>query len=286
MDPDTLRLILVLLGVALVAGIYLWDRYKRAAPPVMKQRRAPAVGSFDTAAEPKSSVARKEPRLDRESESDVVAIDAVAEKIAGDSIDPDPREPTSAALDPEPADIGDWGESVAADEPQMAMDLNFDAHGDNDYLSTDPALRDDVERKLIVINLAARNDGIAGPAIEKACSALHLALGDMSIFHRHDGSNGKVLFSVASMVEPGSFPAGDMNGFSTPGLTLFTQLPGARDGVEIYDQMLVTAKRLAELLEAECQDERHNKLTRQMEEHMRESIIEHRRKIRLARSRH
>ena len=48
---------------------------------------------------------------------------------------------------------------------------------------------------------------------------------------------------------------------------------------------LSTAERLADLLHAELQDERHNKLTRQMQEHTRESIIEHRRKIRLARSR-
>ena len=284
MDPDILRLILVLLGVALVAGIYLWDRYKRAAAPLMKQRRAPAVGSFDVA--PKQESRREEPRLGRDGERDTLVAEDLAEAIVEAPIEPSAGEPTHTTLDPDPADLGDWDNTVVADESQLAMELNFDAHGDNDYLSTDPALQDEVERKIIVINLAARNTGIPGPAIEKACGALHLVLGDMSIFHRHDGGTGKVLFSIASMVEPGNFPADDMNDFNTPGLTLFTQLPGARDGVEIYDQMLATAKRLAELLDAECQDERHNKLTRQMEEHMRESIIEHRRKIRLARSRH
>jgi cell division protein ZipA len=88
------------------------------------------------------------------------------------------------------------------------------------------------------------------------------------------------------MVEPGSFPTGDTSAFKTPGLSIFTQLPGVRDGVEIYDEMLATANRLAALLHGELQDERHNKLTRQMEKHTRESIIEHRHKVKLARSRH
>jgi hypothetical protein len=39
-------------------------------------------------------------------------------------------------------------------------------------------------------------------------------------------------------------------------------------------------------LRAEVQDERRNKLTRQMQEHTREAIIEHERKVKLARRRH
>ena len=54
-----------------------------------------------------------------------------------------------------------------------------------------------------------------------------------------------------------------MAAFTTPGLSLFTQLPGVRDGIEIYNDMLAVGGRLATLLHAELQDERHNKLTRQ-----------------------
>ena len=153
-------------------------------------------------------------------------------------------------------------------------------------LNTDPALYDEVERKIVVINIVRRDGGLSGTMIEKACAAAGLSLGDMSIYHRQVTGSGQVLFSMASMVEPGTFPADGMAGFSTPGLTLFTQLPGIRDGIEIYDEMLAAAERLAKLLQAELQDEGHNKLTRQMQEHTRESIIEHRRKIKLARSRH
>ena len=283
MDPDLIRLILVVLGVSLVAGIYLWDRYKRSAPRPRASRRPPESVSIDPVEVDAVERDRAEPTM-----GDVVesipemrveaAHDRVATGTGGSDVRPD--------LDPEPADIGDWSESGADQDPQFSMDLNFDAHGDSDYLSTDPALYDEVERKIVVINLVRRDGSLSGAAIEKACSAVGLVLGDMSIYHRHEGGSGRVLFSMASMVEPGVFPAGEMSGFSTPGLSLFTQLPGVRDGVEIYNEMLTAGQRLATLLNAEMQDEQHNKLTRQMQEHTRESIIEHRRKIKLARSRH
>jgi cell division protein ZipA len=107
----------------------------------------------------------------------------------------------------------------------------------------------------------------------------------MSIYHCEDPGGRGVLFSMASMVEPGVIPFDALDSYETPGLSMFTQLPGVRDGVEIYDRMLVAARRLAQDLGAELQDDRHNKLTRQMQDHVRESIIEHRRRLQLARSR-
>lgn len=269
MAPDTIRLILLLLGVLLVVGIYLWDRFKRRPPrPRRVRRSAPSLpagavhGTAEAGAEP----------ADETVWQDRAAGVASAAR--------------AAAVDPEPADIGDWSVPASDSDPQVAMDLHFDAHGDSDYLSTDPALYEEVERKIVVINVVARDAEFSGAAIERACAANQLRLGDMSIYHRHDGASGKVLFSVASMVEPGVFPGDAMATFHTPGLSLFTQLPGARDGVEIYTQMLDVATRLAELLHGEMRDERHNKLTLQMQTHTREAIVEHRRRVQLARSRH
>lgn len=282
MDPDLVRLILLVLGVLLVAGIYLRDRYKRSMPRPHAFKRSPPGISIDNESLDDGPRSRHEPKMDQ-------TLESIPEMRLDEDDGPDdmpaPRHP-DPVLDPEPLDLGEWSAAAARDtDPQVAMDLNFDAHGDSDYLSTDPALYDEVERKIIVINVVAREGKFAGAAIEKACAAVHLSLGDMSIYHRREGKGGRVLFSVASMIEPGSFPAGGMAGFATPGLSLFTQLPGVRDGVEIYEEMLATANRLALLLHGELRDERHNKLTRQMEKHTRESIIEHRRKIKLARSR-
>ena len=281
MDPDVVRLILVLLGILLVAGIYLWDRYKRAMPRPRAPRRAEKATSMDARPAPVDRAAvRAEPRLDATPAAD--DHDVLAESVA---LDPEPGR-TGALPDPEPPAPGDWAVETPDQDAQAALDLRFDAHGDGDYLATETTLPDEIEPLIVVVNLAAPEGGFSGAAIEKACSAAGLVFGDMSIYHFHDPASGRVMFSMASSVEPGSFPADDMARFTTPGLSLFTQLPGVCDGLKIYDQLLQTAHRLAGLLRAEVQDERRNKLTRQMQEHTREAIIEHQRKIRLARRRH
>jgi cell division protein ZipA len=280
MDPDLLRFLLVVLGVVLVLGIYLWDRYKRALPPARNRRVINEPVIFD---DPPVEPVYRETQQDDPRPSDPVP--AAVEEV---ELPQDGPVETVNSLDPDPApeEIDAWSETADREEPQMTMGLNFDAHGDGDYLTTDPALQDDVERKLIVIHLTAPQGMLAGPAIAAACEAVGLVLGDMSIYHRVDESSGSTLFSLASMVEPGTIPTEGLADFKTPGLAMFTQLPGARDGVQIYDEMLQVADRMAGLLHAEIRDERRNKLTRQMRDHMRESIIDHRQRVRLARSRH
>ena len=283
MDSNLVRLVLIALGVVLVVGIYLWDRYKRAAPRVRRVKRVPEAMSIDADGLQDESPQLTEPAMDDAVESiPEMRIDDEAE-AAGRA---KPARRAKPVLDPDPADLGEWSGVQTESEPQFSMDLRFDAHGESNYLHTDPALADDVARKIIVINVKALDGALAGTAIEGACREVGLVHGEMSIYHRHDGGSDRVLFSMASMVEPGIFPIDDMAAFTTPGLSLFTQLPGVRDGIEIYNDMLAVGGRLATLLHAELQDERHNKLTRQMQEHTRESIIEHRHKVRLARSRH
>ena len=284
MDPDLVRLILVVFGVLLVVGIYLWDRYKRALPRMRLRRRRAAPRTRESAEADEEPSARAEPTMEGPVEARQPPS-REAEEWGGQAPAPRTKGRADSVLDPDPADIGDWSAPLREEDPQFALDLKFDAHGGSDYLSADPALREAVEPKIIVINLVARDGVLSGPAIERACASVGLLPGDMSIYHRRAGSDGGVIFSMASMVEPGSFPFDDMEGFTTPGLSMFTQLPGVRDGIEIYDAMLATAERLGATLNAELKDERHNKLTRQMQEHTRESIIEHRHKIRLARSR-
>jgi cell division protein ZipA len=283
MDPDLVRLILLVLGALLVAGIYLWDRYKRSSPRTPVGRRPPSAGALDCPMVDRDESARAEPSMGDAVESiPEMRVDEARARggTGGGGV------AARGAPEPDPEDVGDWSSVTADENPQFSMDLNFDAHQDGDYLNRDPALNDEVERKIVILNLVARGEAIAGKQIERACQSVGLVAGDMSIYHYPEPASGRALFSMASMVEPGSFPLTDMAGFSTPGLCLFTQLPGVRDGLEIYDQMLSTAQRLAEQLDAELLDDQRNPLTRQMQEHTRESIIGHRHRIQLERGRH
>jgi cell division protein ZipA len=298
MDPDIVRLILIILGVLLVVGIYLWDVYQRRRPRPARRRRAPVVRE-QAGASARAAAPPEDPAVSDWEPLEVAEPVYEAEPAAESASTPRPAPGPAPEPAPEPAPARSRGSagrepgarsakgrdrSVPGDD-DVQLDLSFDAEGRADYLSQDADLASDVEPMIIVVNIISRTLPITGPRLHQACVAAGLEHGEMSIYHCHDQGGRGVLFSMASMVEPGVIPVDDLDRFETPGVSMFTQLPGVRDGVEIYDRMLMAGRRLAQDLGAELQDDRHNKLTRQMQDHVRESIIEHRRRLQLARSR-
>ena len=115
--------------------------------------------------------------------------------------------------------------------------------------------------------LTYRND------LQGACHGLRF--GDMSIFHRHEKptGQGRILFSMAKAVEPGTFDLEAMTGEEIPGVSFFLSLPGV-NSIHAYDIMVDTAKRLATELQGEILDQQQQALTRQLIEHYRERVQE------------
>ena len=104
-----------------------------------------------------------------------------------------------------------------------------------------------------------------------------LKYGDMNIFHRID-EDGVTQFSVANAVEPGSFDLADVKAMATPGITMFLRIPGPRDPLSAYDDMLSVAKDTAKTLGGELRDEHMSLMTSQVIDHYRQQIIEFARK--------
>lgn len=172
--------------------------------------------------------------------------------------------------------------AIRNDEDQFDLDLGFSAVDEQDLQDVSVDLPD----LILQINIVARGEPFTGEQVLAAMDQVEMHAGEHDIFHRFDnraakGKKPKSLFSLASLVEPGSFPLKKMKAFSTPGLTLFAQLPGPRDGLLIYSDMLYVAERLARLLDARLKDENRSTLTKQTIEHTRERIAEHKRQITL-----
>jgi len=114
-----------------------------------------------------------------------------------------------------------------------------------------------------------------GPILLGALAAAQLEFGDMDIFHRVELDNGqeKILFSVANIREPGTFDLSAMESFTSEGVVLFMQVPGAVDGVRAFDVMVESSRVLADNLDSRVCDASHSQLTKQAISHMREEVI-------------
>lgn len=102
-----------------------------------------------------------------------------------------------------------------------------------------------------------------------------IVYGEMRVFHRRIKGYRQTLFSVANMVEPGTFNPPAMDDFTTPGLTLFMCLPGPIQGSEALDQLVKTARHLATTLGGELQDQHHQTMVKASFSRLRDEVIQH-----------
>lgn len=204
---DGLRWLLLLFGLLVIAGVYLYSRKDREQEEASKERTEP-----------------------------VLEADRVVDERDG-----------SEGIDPIPEDT-----------------------------DTEPALTER-EKKFITLRIVARGNGsFAGDDLALSLRGIGMRHGKFGIFHRYEGNDeAAIIFSAASLVEPGSFDLSNLKEQKIPGISLFMVLPGPVDGTDAFDLMMVAARVLARSLDAELLDESGSTLSVQRERYMREEIIEY-----------
>ena len=200
---DGLRWLLLLFGVLVVAGVYVYSRYQ----------------SKKTEEEPSP-------------------------------------EPIPDRLEPS---LG--GEDKTEDEPA-------DASADDDAGAP--------EQKIVTLRIVARNQGaVNGEELVLNLRGIGMRHGKFGIYHRYEGTDeDNVIFSAASLVEPGTFDLKTIREQEIPGISLFMVLPGPVDGAQAFDLMMGAARALTQSLNAELLDESGSTLSIQRERYLREEIIQ------------
>ena len=137
-------------------------------------------------------------------------------------------------------------------------------------------LSPDEQSKVISIRMLPQTDQLlSGEQLALALRAAGLQYGKFDIFHRIDTLNPpQALFSVASLVEPGSFDLNQVEDSEYPGINFFMVLPGPDDMMAAFDEMLTAASSVAESLGANLFDERGSTLSVQRARYMREELVQ------------
>jgi cell division protein ZipA len=259
---NELRWILVGFGIVLLAAIYLWGR--------RGSRAAAADDPTPPRVRPEPPMHVHEPTLIRSVEQ---AIAASAQHDVASPAEPPPDEyETPPALDTwrgrveptfadaETAEMPVRPAAAAADAPTLSS-------------SEAPQSRRVERRKILSLRLAMAPQRIEGAKLLESLLAESLQHGKYNIFHRLH-ADGSIVFSVASMVEPGAFDLEKMGETLYPGMTMFTQLPGPVPGMHALNELIACARRLQANLGGTLQDERGVPLTVHRIERMRQEVRE------------
>ena len=127
--------------------------------------------------------------------------------------------------------------------------------------------------RFVILYVAAIHGQFEGQHLLECLLDQGMTFGEMDIFHR-TSDEGKILFSSANAVAPGTFVVSEMHQIKTPAISLFMQANLLNDPLAAYDQMVEVAQNLALDLVGEVKDESRSVLTPQTIEHGRQSLVE------------
>ena len=137
--------------------------------------------------------------------------------------------------------------------------------------SETPAPRRPSVRKILSLRLSLAPQKVEGAKLQEVLQEELLTHGKYDVFHRLH-SDGQSIFSIASMVEPGTFDLEKMGETLYPGVTLFAQLPGPVPGMHALNELVACARRLHQSLGGVLQDDRGVPLTVHRIERMRQEV--------------
>ena len=233
---DTLRLILLVIGVIIIGGMlfYYW---------FSTEKKSKVTGGFSFF---KSSRSTKKDTASEIPPSHIYEDEPDAEDIAALS-----------------------GLTMPLREPEV----NIDDLGPISALAEEPTIGG--ERLIVVLNVMAKQ-GVRfhGLDILNTLRDQGFEFGDMNLFHFYVDQSSKLrpLCSIANTVEPGTFDIERMAEMETPGLSLFMQLPGPMEDRLAFERLLQLARSVAEQLEGVLCDESRNMLTLQAIGHIKDRI--------------
>lgn len=263
-----LRWILLGLSLALLGGIWWWGARRSAQAPGNAELRETKPSPEPPRREPAAEEFRAEPEALSAPRSRDWAPPYEPLSIRTADYDRVPILDGPMMVNADPAPSG--GHSAAAQsEPVPAISPEPLNQGAAAAAQVPNASE---QQKIVTIRVCAAGEVRWPGAALLAALELHgLAYGRYQVFHRRH-VDGRSLFCVASLIEPGTFDVTRMAAEEFRGVTLFAVLPGPLEPLQAIDELLAAARGLALELSGMVQDAKGMPLSPQRAAALREDV--------------
>ncbi|MBF8999804.1 cell division protein ZipA [Vibrio nitrifigilis] len=158
-------------------------------------------------------------------------------------------------------------EDVIQEHHEQTEPKAFDEPLVSPLAAEEPVIEPEPEEEqleVLVLNVhCAGNEPFVGTKLFDSMQQNGLLYGEMNIFHRHAdlSGTGKVLFSVANMMQPGTLEHDDPDTFTTKGISFFMTLPCFGEPEQNFKLMLKTAQQIADDMGGNVLDDARNLMT-------------------------
>jgi cell division protein ZipA len=278
-----LRWILLALSLVLLAGIWWWGRRRSSQAPGDAQLRE--ITPNVEAQRPEAAVREIEPEPEpqRETEWGVPPFEPLSIRTEDYERVPILDGPMMVHADPAPSlATGAAAPSMSATPPAPHAAAPHAALGPGRVPTLQPESNSSAapaqapnaseQQKIVTVRVCAPGEARWSGATLLSALELHgLAYGRYQVFHRRH-VDGRSLFCVASMIEPGTFDVVRMSTEEFRGITLFAVLPGPVEPLLTVDELLGAARGLAQELSGMVQDNKGLPLSPQRAAAMRDDV--------------
>ena len=268
-EKTQLQWLLAVIGVVVVALIYLWGIRARLKEEIRKRRRR------SSASEPKlgdTSSDLAEEALEGHEINGVGRVTPdhhLADKILVDvEIRPIPRDADAERTPPltlakRMNGLKDLKKKLPGKAPGQAPPAPPKPAVQPPQMAQAPA---PPKTTIALTILAPRHRLFKGADIQAAAEEAGFLLSEAGLFERHpEGATSMYspVFSLAHLRKPGSFQPETLDELATPGLLVFMALPGPLDSMKALDLLVLAVDQVARKLGGVICDEHRHKLTNQ-----------------------
>ncbi|MCE0493004.1 cell division protein ZipA [Vibrio salinus] len=265
-----LRFVLIVVGLLAIAALLfhgLWTSRKEGKSK-FNDKPLGKMEKNASSEKTKQKKKRKEPGFSTEDSEVDPLIDSSFDNIDDPLVQSSDADYLTKTIDEVEHELD---EQIRVSEPDVEDELPaFDASLPDDVsfpVGEQPAAKEvapDEEFEVIVLNVhCAGTTPFVGTELFESMQNNGLLYGEMDIFHRHAdlSGTGKVLFSVANIMQPGTLKHDDPAEFTTKGISFFMTLPCFGDPEQNFKLMLKTAQQIADDLGGNVLDEQRNLIT-------------------------